>query len=453
MIYLIAFISFLFILLNLKFSNNDWFDPSVIFSLIFFVQSIFCILALSYLKLQFHSEVLMILLISFSLFFIVSLLSKSRSNSRRFSKLSGRNTVADLKPMSMSVIITMAIIFSFIVLTFVRYKLLGDVAAAYGKGGLSLSEKIALYDNLTKFHIETYNRLGVSLPRYYGLLNAVAYASGYLIIYESVHNYILTKKIKTLNLVTILLMLIFMYFGGSRSTIFRVITFVGVIYYVLYMKDNIDLKRYRKLIAKIFLYSILIVMLFMASISLYGRTNNFNPFHYLFIYVGAPLYNLDFFIQHNNLPIQSNLFGKQTFYSWYSYLGAETSNMHYIYSLDLPFLKYSSEYSLGNVYTTFYQFLYDFSYIGIVPLMIVIATYYVFSYDKLKRMPSTSDFKFSLFLYAFLFNDLIMLFFSNRFYETILSIGNIRMLVIAFLLGNFIYNGYIKIINFKFYFR
>lgn len=453
MIYLIAFTSFLFILLNLKLSNNDWFDPSVIFSLIFFVQSIFCILALSYLKLQFHSEVLMILLISFLIVSIVSLLSKSRFKTRTFYKLSDRSTVLDQRPMSMPSIITIVTILSFIVLTFVRYKLLGDVASAYGEGGISLSEKIALYDNLTKFHIETYNRLGVSLPRYYGLLNAVAYALGYLIIYESVHNYILTKKIKILNMITILLMLIFMYFGGSRSTIFRVITYAGVIYYILYMKDNIDFKRYRKLMVKILLYGILVVVLFMASISLYGRTNNFNLFHYLFIYIGAPLYNLDSFIQHYNLPIQSDLFGKQTFYSLYSYLGSKTSNINYIYSLDLPFLKYSSEYSLGNVYTTFYQFLYDFSYKGIVPLVIVIATYYIFSYDKLKKMPLTSDFKFSLFLYAFLFNDLIMLFFSNRFYETILSIGNIRMLIITFFLGNYIYNGYIKIFNIKFNLR
>ena len=83
----------------------------------------------------------------------------------------------------------------------------------------------------------------------------------------------------------------------------------------------------------------------------------------------------------------------------------------------------------GNVYTTFYQFYYDFGYDGIVPLMAIIALYFSCAYRKIYNNKP-----FTIIIYAYLFNDLIMLIFSDRFYETVASIGFVKHLLVTFIL-------------------
>ncbi|HFI0847230.1 TPA: hypothetical protein ACGO1I_001650, partial [Streptococcus suis] len=55
---LISVTSLLFVLINLKLSNNDVFAPSVVFPAMFFVQAITCLFALTYLDLKFNAETL-----------------------------------------------------------------------------------------------------------------------------------------------------------------------------------------------------------------------------------------------------------------------------------------------------------------------------------------------------------------------------------------------------------
>ena len=82
------------------------------------------------------------------------------------------------------------------------------------------------------------------------------------------------------------------------------------------------------------------------------------------------------------------------------------------------------------MYTTFYSFIYDFDYIGFIPLIAIIALYYVFTYQRIKG-GKISSFSLLLFIYTYLFNDLIMLAFSNRFYSTVLDIGFIKIVIFS----------------------
>ena len=112
----------------------------------------------------------------------------------------------------------------------------------------------------------------------------------------------------------------------------------------------------------------------------------------------------------------------------YTYLGGKYGISQYLYQLDLPFLKHNG-LNTGNVYTTFYQFYYDFGYDGIVPLMAIIALYFSCAYRKIYNNKP-----FTIIIYAYLFNDLIMLIFSDRFYETVASIGFVKHLLVTFIL-------------------
>ncbi|HFI0078032.1 TPA: O-antigen polymerase, partial [Streptococcus suis] len=111
--------------------------------------------------------------------------------------------------------------------------------------------------------------------------------------------------------------------------------------------------------------------------------------------------------------------------------------------LKLPFIRYNGIYELGNVYTTFYQFLYDFGYIGVFVLTAIISIYYTTSYRYVKKQAPALSLKMNLFIYAYLFNDLIMLIFSNRFYETVLNINTIKTFIAVYLIKGLLFdNGF-----------
>ncbi|KLD60505.1 hypothetical protein WP50_09840 [Lactiplantibacillus plantarum] len=120
-----------------------------------------------------------------------------------------------------------------------------------------------------------------------------------------------------------------------------------------------------------------------STLEIYGTVNNgvskirgllgrevgsFSKANYLAIYFGAEIKNLDTFIQAGQFPIRPHgTFGAQTFLEFNRTFGKFFgSNATVI--LDLPFQNING-LSLGNVYTTFYAFLYDFGYRGVLLIL------------------------------------------------------------------------------------
>lgn len=438
MIYLIMASCLIFTLLNYKISGNDLINPSVVFPLIFLAQSIMCILVGNYLDLTFHLETFIILLSSCFIFtaFTFWYYAKRQRNILNESK-NIKKCSRKLRYIKLPQILTIGFIIIFIFVLFLKYRYLSQLSAAVGQAGIPLSDRISLYDNLVKFNQVRYQAIGLFLPGYHNLLNILAVAYGYLTTYIVVNNFIVCKKISFFQIITIFLLMLNMYLGGSRSTIFRLITFIAVLYYVLTLRKGNNFKINRRIQGKLIFWGFIVLILFIATLEIFGRSTTTNLFHYLFIYTGAPLYNLDVFIQTHKLPINQLYFGQQTFFGAYNFILPRIGLPRYF--LDLPFVRYSLEYGLGNVYTTFYQFLYDFGYSGIVPLISIIAWYYTGTYTKVRETIPESAVDYRLLIFAFLFNDLIMLFFSNRFYESVLNFSNVLIFATIFLFSSLIF--------------
>ena len=92
----------------------------------------------------------------------------------------------------------------------------------------------------------------------------------------------------------------------------------------------------------------------------------------------------------------------------------------------------------GNVYTMFYPIIYDFGYFGILIFLTVEAGYYCYFYNKNNSSPLKNGISISVFIYAYLFNDLIMSTFSNRFYSTVLDAPFIKMVIVTWIMTKFI---------------
>lgn len=206
---------------------------------------------------------------------------------------------------------------------------------------------------------------------------------------------------------------------------------ITAILIITVIRFGLNKRRYfTKLIFKIVGIIFGIILLLIGINMLLNRTGENSTLNLIlesiYVYIGAPMQNLDTYLQGTRHTPE--LWGSQVFRNIYTYLGGKYGISQYLYQLDLPFLKHNG-LNTGNVYTTFYQFYYDFGYDGIVPLMAIIALYFSCAYRKIYNNKP-----FTLIIYAYLFNDLIMLIFSDRFYETVASIGFVKHLLITFIL-------------------
>lgn len=426
-LYLLVFSLLLILIFNLLIVNLDYMHPSILFVVPFLVFGVTSILGEEAYKIIFHEETLLVIVSSALIFTFITLLSQTVYKSKE-------NLNFPLTEIIISKKVTLFFIIFFIVtqLAFIKY-LEAISLAHFGYSG-SLGEMISLYDVMTKFWTEIFSELNVPIPLLYRIGNPITQGFGYLIVYIFIHNYVATKRIDKLHLLIILLLCLNIILNGSRSPIFRIVTMMLITFYVLYNKQN----NVRRGNIKFLLKSLLIVIFsgtfFIALLSLMGRENDLDMFHYIFIYVGAPLVNLDNYLAFRPDGSYATIFGEQTFRGLYAYIAKIISDESLIFPTIDQFTFSNNGLEIGNVYTTFYSFIYDFEYVGFIPLILIIALYYVFTYQRLKtRAIKTNKVHFSLFIYAYLFNDLIMLAFSNRFYTTVLDIGFIKIVIFSYI--------------------
>lgn len=126
-----------------------------------------------------------------------------------------------------------------------------------------------------------------------------------------------------------------------------------------------------KFVMRITLVLIILLLLLPLTAVLFGRRMD-NWDEYLSIYIGAQIKNLNEFILNNNFPLQTSIFGQQTFFTIIPLVSKLIGLNIPSYKLDLPYQAIGS-LSLGNVYTTFYPWLYDFGYKGVFLLTLIMA--------------------------------------------------------------------------------
>ena len=188
----------------------------------------------------------------------------------------------------------------------------------------------------------------------------------------------------------------------------------------------------------------LVAMIFIVSFQpiaaiVQGRTTSSDPLGYLSSYIGAQLPNLDTFIRAEVEPEDNGIFGYMTFRNTIRWIGVQFGIPEFVYQYDLPFNTMNGV-STGNVYTTFYAFLYDFGMVGCIFLTAFMAVLSQLVYQKSRAFDSGILSAFWVILYAMVGYALILCFFSNKFYEGIFTIGmayKIVYLLIVFWLISF----------------
>lgn len=447
MLYFLFIVSLCLGWINFQITKKEYLHPSNIFYIVFILALFFNILVQEYYSIVFNDSMVFILLSSMGIFTIITAISNKIIISKNKKYFNNKKIIYFNQWISYLIIGIQL----FTILYF--YRFLSDLfLASHGYQG-NIPELINNYDQILKFNSKLAAELNISPGKIYYYLKNFTDAIGYIALYLVIREYLLTKQINKINMLMVVNFIVFVSMQGSRSPLFKLITAGIIMWYFLYLrinKRNISFRFILRIITVLILV-IPVSILFLYLSGRIGEDSQVDWIQYLFIYIGAPLLNLNNFLENNGmmLPISTH-FGEQTFYGLYAIIAKilGNSNLNIMYIIGEDSWQYTSTgVDTGNVLTTFYPFVYDFGILGSLPIIILIASYYVFTHRKLLNNNNNNIIDFSLFMYAYLINDLVMLVFSNRFFETILSIEYIRFFLFSWFLIKYINKQSIKIDN------
>lgn len=300
----------------------------------------------------------------------------------------------------------------------VNYNYIMMFGATYGAGA-------DFFDAAVKYKIiMTFSDLSAMLvtpPWYRTLLIYLANAIVIIFSFMYIKNTTLKNENSCFELLVIILFFIETLMDGSRSATFRLVTML-LFLWIYFKRRNIDFSPL-KAVFKIILIMVAMSLFFIFYLVAVGRDDgSFDAelvLMQLFIYISAPIFNLDIYLG-NPWHATYGLLGEMTFVRLINSLGDKYGITNWIYALDLPYMSYQN-YDLGNVYTTFYAFYYDFGFFGVIFLTAFMAFVSMWIYRKCFTDITSINGMFFVMCYSYLLNDLIMLPFSNRFYENVFN--------------------------------
>ena len=414
--------------MNYKMADSDLFHPSIIVSAMFSIFAFFCCLANIYIGIDIENMVtIIVIMLGIGIFTIVNYFTHNH-NIELMSKNSYQMHI------TVPIFLRIIGIICTCMAIYVNYHYIIDFAAAYGGGG-DFFEAIVQYKLIMTFHDA--DDIVIASPWYRGLLITISCCFAYFAIFVFMKEKIINNKFDLICGMNVFLYILLSFMGGGRSEVFRVITAAMFLWYIFYKaKKGISFKV-KPVLIKLLLIMSIIMFVFISFIFIIGRTKADMDLEYIitaiFIYAGAPIFNLDIYLA-NPWQQTHGIFGELTFYRLINWIGSKLGDSSLVYELYLPFLSYQN-YNLGNVYTTFYAFVYDFGIAGVVVLTAIMAVACIWLYNRIKSVwIMDANISFCMICYAFLVNDLVMLPFSNRFYETVFTVGTIYKLVILYVL-------------------
>lgn len=408
------------LLITLIATDGDVLSPAAVFCSAFLVVEVLADFYVDMYNITIHANTFLIVAGSMAIFIMFTLLFHGISEyTRKLDRIETKKIILLDKNIKI-----FFIVFQLIVL-FVHIKYVYSVVSSLGYDTSSIFTAAGHFHDISLFKSAELTSLNIPVPKIYSLGYSLCVAYAYISLYIIINNYLVTHNIDKLLLSDVLIFGFESMLGGGRSDLFR---FITAIIFIIAVQANIRIKKGAiKRIMLILLIGIAAVYAMLNVTSLVGRTSGDNTTagQWLYVYVSAPLQNLDTFLQ-SSIKDPTRLWGQETFHNMYIYIGQKTGQAKYIYDLTLPFMKHNG-LNTGNVYTTFYQFYYDFGYSGIIPLVSGIAIFFSWLYYRIKK--GINSHVLGTIVYAYLFNDLIMLIFSNRFYETTVNVGFIKFVI------------------------
>jgi oligosaccharide repeat unit polymerase len=310
------------------------------------------------------------------------------------------------------------------------YKAEKAITIQYGQSG-TFSDTISSYNNSSKFGAD-----GVAISGISSYLFQVSYASCFVLAYlvaRQITNG--EKRISRLCLGTYLFSSIGLLLIGSRSLTITSFVALGIMCCILSIQNG-TMPQFSRIPVKAFGFvvvggavaiSVFFIMLFAVGRDL----GTLSPWEYIAIYLSAPLKNLDIFISGGYAS--SDVFGQYTFTRLYESLAKGNA----IDSTITTIKQFQSFHGflLGNVYSMFQAPLKDFGPFGCTVVMGVMGLIMQTLYEYSIKEKRSANLPYAVLFYGYLSYSLLFSFFSNMFFETVVSTGFLKFSVSLLAIG------------------
>lgn len=318
-------------------------------------------------------------------------------------------------------------------------------------GRTNLVEAIEMFGFLSKGS-------GIEMANIPGKMNMICYTSSFLWSYYLIHSLVYKyKSSKILLFLNLILSIVHHVVTGSRGGVIELIG-ASLIFWYLFRGESRNWEKIIsfKVVFKGIVLAIFCLIGFRFSLGLLGRsaTAGETISDYVARYLSAPLKNID-------IKIRSGAMGVTRIFEWKtisSLLAFFSKFLGFDYSLilgDASTYMDINGFGLGNVYTIYYPMIQDLDFFGpiifIFLMSIICEILFVHAMKTAKNESEYTHLRISVVIYGYVFSKLIFSFFSNRFYDNVISTGMIWCIIFWIMVKigaeNKIRNGKINISN------
>lgn len=441
LIYILFSLFFLILIYSYLKLDRDFIHPSVIFCLVYIV-SIFCaVLNISKWNIQLEMKTFMILFLGALEFVVISLIvDKFFKNKFKDYSIVRNKDFSNISRYKIFIILA----YNIVVIGFLLYYVL-NIAGQFGEYN-SLSEALTLFKKHTSYAKDA------ELPRLLLFAQKPTIVFAYIFIYAYLKNIILNKEksvfyniiSKWYYLIPVVCYVIQEFLTSNRLSILSIGFAAFTVTLILY-NINTDWSKPIKVktIVMIGIIGISVLIIFYLSASWVGRINNKNLIDYITLYCGGSIENLNLFIK--SPPEASNIWGKESFYylikNLHDYGIMPLSKM---YPIHLEF-RYYDGVMIGNVYTAYRRWLYDFGIVGMIVLQGGMALFFNIFYNKIKY--SVSKFlDFYIIIFSYMIYSIFLHPIDSYFYLQTVRLAFISTLILFIIIYIFVFEFEI---NFK----
>ncbi|KRK10306.1 polysaccharide polymerase [Lacticaseibacillus zeae DSM 20178 = KCTC 3804] len=307
--------------------------------------------------------------------------------------------------------------------------------------GMSLRDAIYYVRVQTIFTVN-----GNTLPRTVSIIRNFSISCGFFFGYLLARERVYFHKWSISNLIIVLLAIVTTLLMGDRTEmIIFLIAIFCYFYFLSRSQKNWSRPNNKKFILGVVAVGVVVLLAFPEIAKLLGRESDAgsNSLDYLSVYIGAEIKNLDSFLRNTTIPVFGSVWGSQTFVNilpWFAKLFNFTLPAE---GLNLPFQSVNGVY-LGNVYTTYYAYLYDFGIWGVFTLVPVMAGISQVFFERVLATRNPNHVPYSILIYSNIVSALVLSFFSNKFFEQIFARSFILVMIFWVFLNFFIFETGIR---------
>lgn len=239
--------------------------------------------------------------------------------------------------------------------------------------------------------------------------------------------------------------------SGARgdSLLLFVATFI-MMYFLYSMKNSWVSKIGISTMLKIVMIFAIILIAYQSIGNLLGRESYDSNSDFIAKYLAAEIKNLDVFIRNGkqNTDCSEWLTLRVIFTNIQEYFGIDlVSDNIYQFGSNRNFLSVNG-YNLGNVYSTYFNYVHDLGSTGAVVFPIIMAaTSQLFFWKAIKSssINRNSNINIQIIVYSYVYFTILMSFFSERFFDYVFNVGFVKRILILYILRLFMVKSRIYI--------